>query len=524
MTEDTIYRYQPDWLDWNDVDQVRKWVNVPYIHLRGEYGEGKAARTTLSYAVKNSSSAEVIELLVKHGAGLEAQGSDGRTPLMHAASSAENIDVIERLIHLGADLKAEDNHGMTPLVCAVSYNENCDVVERFLKLVADSFPYCEEDYDDSYARENNPYCCYEDPGNWSNYLSPEMRKRAGFNEEEFGIFWDPCMTHDCSDQEWHQLASLAWHLEKRDKSGKTLLMYAAENNQNPNIIEMLINYGADPNAETGVYAWDEYNGNYLVGFRLTPLMYAAKSNPNPDIVEMLVNLGAGVDAQTSSWNYDDTMTPLVYAAESNPNPVVIERLVELGADLNAQMLDHCNNPQGTALWFATLEATKMLIKLGADLDELDYLFMHLVSVGDCEKAELLLKAGADVNVQDYRGRTPLMFAADSSVVEFLIKHGADSNMRDTEGLTALAHALERSENFGAIEQLFSLGSDLSSEMMDTIKKKKEKEKEKKARMEADREVEREYSHIEEIERIKAIKKREEERAKEAISRAERGIK
>jgi len=498
VDKDTIYRYQPDWLDWNDVDQVRKWVNIPFIDLRRGSSEG-----TLSYAVKNSSSAEVIELLVKHGADLEARDSDGRTPLMHAASCAENIDVIERLIHLGADLKAEDNHGITPLVCAVSYNENRDVVEGFLKLVADFFPYCAEDYDDSYAREHNPNYCYENPNNWSYRWSPEMERG----------------NVDSGDEEWNQLVSLSWHLEKRDKSGKTLLMYAAENNQNPDIIEMLINYGADPNDETGVYAWDECNGNYLVGFRLTPLMYAAKINPNPDVVERLVKLGAVVDAQISSWNYDDTMTPLVYAAESNPNPVVIERLVELGADLNAQMLDHCGNPQGNALWFSTPEATKMLIKLGADLDEMPYLLEHLVSVGDCEKAELLLKAGADVNQK--LGRTPLMIAADSSVVELLIKYGADPNMRDTEGLTALAHAIERSENFGAIEQLFSLGSDLTSEMIDTIKKKKEKEAKKEAQMEADRKELVDECCNEEIERLDAIKKREEERAKEAILRAER---
>lgn len=504
MATDTIYRYQPDWLDWNDEDQVRKWVRIPYIRL-----SEKAASTTLSYAVKNSSSAEVIELLVKHGADLESRDSDGRTPLMHAASCSQNADVIERLIHLGADLGAKDNQGMTPLVCAVSYNENRDVVERFLRFVAESLPYREEDFDDSYAREHNPNYCYENPNNWSYRWSPEMERG----------------NVDSGDEEWNRLVSLSWHLEKRDKSGKTLLMYAAENNQNPDVIEMLINYGADPNAETGVYAWDECNGNYLVGNGLTPLMYAIKNNPNPDIIERLVTFGVNVnDPIYDTYGYGEI--PLIYAAENNASPDIIEILVKLGADLNARTIGYGHSDyEVPALHYASLEAAKVLIKLGTDPDIRDIAngtaLMEKARIGECEIVEMLLRAGADVNAQANHGMTPLMYAANADIVELLIKHGADPNMRDAEGLTALGHALGRSENFGAIERLFSLGSDLSSETMDAIKKKKEEAAKKEAKMAADREELMEECRNEEIERLDAIKKMEEERAKEAILRAER---
>ena len=503
MAEDTIYRYQPDWLDWNDVDQVRKWVNIPFIHL----SEGEAARTTLSYAVKNSSSAEVIELLVKHGADLDARDSDGRTPLMHAASCSKNADIIERLIHLGADLKAEDNHGMTPLACAVSYNENCDVAERFLRLFANSFPFDGQNATTDCCRPKEYGGYYLPDGGCVTWFSPEMEERG----------------EDLSVEEVLQLTSVAWHLEKRDKSGKTLLMYAAENNQNPDIIEMLINYGADPDAGTGVYHWDECNGNYLVGNGLTPLMYAIKSNPNPDVIERLVKFGVNVnDPIYDTYGYGEI--PLIYAAENSANPDIIEILVKLGADLNARTIGYGHSDyEVPALHYASLEAAKMLIKLGTDPDVRDIAngtaLMEKARIGECEIVEMLLKAGADVNAQANGGMTPLMYAANADIVDLLIKHGADFNMRDTEGLTALGHALGRSANFDAIGQLFSLG--FSSEMIDDVKKKKEKEANKEAKMGADRKELMEELRDEEIERMNAVKKTEEGRAKAAILRAER---
>ncbi len=60
---------------------------------------------------------------------------------------------------------------------------------------------------------------------------------------------------------------------------------------------------------------------------LTVLMAAAESNPDPEAVSLLVEHGADVNAEMFAG-----MTALIWAAWKNPNPAVIERLLSLGAD------------------------------------------------------------------------------------------------------------------------------------------------------------------------------------------------
>lgn len=59
--------------------------------------------------------------------------------------------------------------------------------------------------------------------------------------------------------------------------------------------------------------------------------------------------------------------------------------------------------------------------------------------GHIEAMKLLIEAGADVNAQDDRGQTALMYAAgfaDPDMVKLLLSHGARADLKDVEGFTA----------------------------------------------------------------------------------------
>ncbi|MGA2642695.1 MAG: ankyrin repeat domain-containing protein, partial [Spirochaetia bacterium] len=102
----------------------------------------------------------------------------------------------------------------------------------------------------------------------------------------------------------------------RLQNGMTPLMYAAANNQNPEVIATLLKAKADLKAR-------DKDG-------MTPLMHAAKENKNPSVVSALVKAGADLAARDKS-----SLTPLLLAAGANPSPEVITALVEAGAEVNA---------------------------------------------------------------------------------------------------------------------------------------------------------------------------------------------
>jgi len=63
----------------------------------------------------------------------------------------------------------------------------------------------------------------------------------------------------------------------------------------------------------------------------TPLMYAAEDNEKPEVITTLLKAGADIEARDElGW------TPLTYASKENQNPEVIMKLLNAGADAKAK--------------------------------------------------------------------------------------------------------------------------------------------------------------------------------------------
>ena len=91
--------------------------------------------------------------------------------------------------------------------------------------------------------------------------------------------------------------------------GSTPLMFAADRNQNPEVITVLVKAGADVNAENG--------------YGFTALMIAVTKNPNPEVITTLLKAGAEVNHQSN-----DGLTALILASAGNKNPEVTEALLK----------------------------------------------------------------------------------------------------------------------------------------------------------------------------------------------------
>ena len=138
----------------------------------------------------------------------------------------------------------------------------------------------------------------------------------------------------------------------KNNNGKTTLMYAAGNNENPEVIKALIDAGADVNYSM--------TGGQAPGW--TALMAAVRWNPNFEIAKVLIDAGADVNAKTK-----DGGTVLERASLGSAGSEVIKILLQAGADVNAK-----NNAGWTALMSAARDNTnpevvKALINAGADI-------------------------------------------------------------------------------------------------------------------------------------------------------------
>ena len=187
-------------------------------------------------------------------------------------------------------------------------------------------------------------------------------------------------------------------------TGTTPLHYAAFYTDDPAILRVLLDAGADVNPQ---------------GNAGTPLHAAVAYNTNlaivPAITRVLLDAGADVNAQDLLG-----FTPLHLATfRTRPDPTVVEALLDAGADVNAQ-------------------------------DLLGFTPLHLATFRtrpDPTVVEALLDAGADVNAQeDLYSWTPLHYAArfsrNPAVIEALLEAGADASARDSEGKTPWDYARE----------------------------------------------------------------------------------
>ena len=237
----------------------------------------------------------------------------------------------------------------------------------------------------------------------------------------------------------------------------SVLHKAAAVNPEAGVIEVLLDYGADPNMPLHHhYHW------------ATPLDHAAQYNPEPKVAAALIDRGADVNGGSGRGS------SLEFAVKENPEPAVAAVLIGRGADVNP-----AGRENSAALLHGAIERddhapllVKMLLDAGMDIEgssgglALMYA-IHRMDDGMEEVVALLLEKGANVNARDRERRTVLHVAltrgSHAEVVRRLLENGADANAQHPDGRAPLHMRVSNPE---VVQLLLDQGADPNAQHPD----------------------------------------------------------
>ncbi len=227
---------------------------------------------------------------------------------------------------------------------------------------------------------------------------------------------------------WGKIDAIRFLLEKGadpnlvDADGFSPLMRA----QDVETIKLLLNAHADINAKDNA------------GF--TPLMHAINGEKSREIVTLLLENGANPSNISK-----DKLTAMRLATVHDRPEIVQDILTFSSTPLS-------DSDYSYALQYASRNSfalMKSCITHGADVNMRDFdgetPLIYACRSGSYNAAKFLLERGADPNLSIAESATPLMIAAKAGnpeIVNLLIEKGAKTDVKDVKGRTALMYACD----------------------------------------------------------------------------------
>ncbi|KAI9707433.1 MAG: hypothetical protein M1836_000394 [Candelina mexicana] len=379
---------------------------------------------TMLHSVAEAGDAEVVKLLLEHGADKEATDEWEDERALHAAARKGHLEIIKLLLDHGADIEAATRRmGFKALYIAVRDNQP-NVVKLLLEYGANIDAY-------SQVRGYTPLHNASERGHVEIII---LLLEHGANME--------AATHPF---------------------GRTALYIAAWKNQ-PKVVELLLEYGADKEA---------------VNRRSNEkALHAAARNGHLEIIKLLLEHGADTEAATQYGNG----TALHIATHMN-QPKVVELLLEHGADVQATTRSKGESALHIAARQGHLEIVQDLLSSGADVNAATNgakdrtevqntrskgeSALHVAArQGHLKIIKLLLEHGADVQATNRsKGKSALHIAARQGhleIVQDLLSSGADVNAatNGAKDRTAVQAAV-LGRHFEVARSLLAAGADVN---------------------------------------------------------------
>ena len=215
-------------------------------------------------------------------------------------------------------------------------------------------------------------------------------------------------------------------------------LHIAVYQRKPQIAELLLKLGADPNAH--------------ISKNEISALHNAVFTDQYDLVKSLLDRGANPDEvgkHTSSLLGDA-------CSRYRESPQIAIELIQRHANVRITGVDGAtplhdlvkrSDSDYTSEWGTVFD---LIIRNGAEVNCRDAKGKTpLHEVDNLHMAKLLIANGADINSKDNLGRTPLFYIKNKDIIQYLIENGAILDIKDKNGATILHYIL--SQDFGELE-------------------------------------------------------------------------
>ncbi len=381
--------------------------------------------------------------------------------LLFEAVKSNNIKQVKQLVEKGANVNWQDENEATILMWA-AYKADIEIVKYLVKKGAD------------YLKKGVIYINGEKTSYYGNLLGIA----AGENKFELLKYLIENLKIDIEDVEYNP--------ETKKDDGWNALQWAASKGH-LNIVEYLLEKGADINAKTGS------NGNTALIIAIlskedqtAKLLIMNNANVNIqnniggtalhcsvnrfdykiEIIKRLLEKGANPNLRTTGGR-EKGWTPLMFAATIGEGIELVKLLIEKGADINVTSKSG-NSPLLNATKNNNTKLAIWLIEKGANInvqaENGNTPLIYATSKNNTELTNLLIEKGADVNATDKSGNSPLLNATknnNTKLAIWLIEKGADVNAKNKEGDTPLYYSCRNSNGFKIAKLLLEKGADIN---------------------------------------------------------------
>ena len=303
-------------------------VSENFINMPNQVGE------TALFSAVESGNLDVISLLIKHGANVNAKNADYETPL-HRAYKYGNLAVISLLVKHGAELNAWDQWGETLLHKAVYYGQLANI-SFLVEMGAD-------------VNANNdsigtPLHRAVARGNLV-VISLLLKLGADINANK-NFEWGNSPLHSAVDRGNLEVVSLLLQhgadVNAKNNIDRTPLIKAigqADRDGNLDIILILLKFGADVNIEfSQLLKFGADVNNELSQRSCDRILHFAVERCFIKLATLLLGLGADVNARDSLEKTPLHSIQLYSHADKAEMAKMVILLISFGADVNAKDL------------------------------------------------------------------------------------------------------------------------------------------------------------------------------------------